>query len=93
MIKSILIGTAVLAVAIPAITTTYADKTTRSIAGDEFRGPDVVAWYTGGSGLDLQLYGAIATLVLKISTVAALLMFLIFLNSLLHGVTASNRIG
>lgn len=49
MIKSILIGTAVLAVAIPAITTTYADKSSRSMVGEEFRGPDVVAWYTGGS--------------------------------------------
>lgn len=57
MIKPILIGTAVLAVSIPAITTSYADKTNRSVGGDEFRGPDVVAWYTGGSGLDMQLYG------------------------------------
>jgi hypothetical protein len=57
MLKSILIGTAVLAVAIPAITTTYADKSDRLLGGEEFRGPDVVAWYTGGSGLDMQLYG------------------------------------
>jgi len=57
MIKSILIGTAILAVAIPAISTTYADKSKNNRGDDDLRGPDVVAWYTGGNGLDMQLYG------------------------------------